>query len=405
MSKNNIGKELKNIYFIATALLLVFVCGLIATFVYAKAVNSKVHTISFDWSIDSTENEEIIVFATPGTTWLDDDEFGIQYDVDIYNYSDYPLSNWKVTIAVPEGTTLGNSWNGNWFLEGTQLTCKPENFNSVVSAHSNSSFGFLMTSSIRPYLNEISMEYHIERRVDSYGFYWISIVGIILTSVFLIISFVVSLKMKHFEKTNMVYKDLVNESLRTIANIIDTKDEYTKGHSVRVAIYSKRLAQKLGMDEKEQERIYHIGLLHDIGKIGIPVSILTKPGRLTDEEFEIIKRHPAMGSTIMKDFSSIPGVQYGIRYHHERYDGKGYNEGLSGIDIPLEGRIICVADSYDAMSSRRCYRNSLSYDFILDELRRNSGTQFDPDIAACMIELIEAGQAPLTAVEEEEYGI
>ena len=165
------------------------------------------------------------------------------------------------------------------------------------------------------------------------------------------------------------------------------------------------IAEKMGMSDYDQERIYYIGLLHDIGKVGIPVSILTKPGRLSDEEFEIIKRHPTLGAGIMKDFSSIPGVVNGIRYHHERYDGKGYNDGLKGDEIPLEGRIICVADSYDAMSSKRCYRNALSYDFILDELKRNAGTQFDPDIVKCMVQIVEEGKAPVSDAEMEDYEI
>ena len=159
------------------------------------------------------------------------------------------------------------------------------------------------------------------------------------------------------------------------------------------------------MNEFDQERIYYIGLLHDIGKVGIPNSILTKPGRLTVDEYEIVKRHTQMGAQLLEGFTTIKGAENGIKYHHERYDGTGYNEGLKGEEIPVEGRIIAVADAYDAMSSKRCYRDILSYDYILNELKINAGTQFDPIIVSYMIELIEGGFAPVSAAEMMEFEI
>ena len=162
-----------------------------------------------------------------------------------------------------------------------------------------------------------------------------------------------SRKVDVLQKKQKQYHDIVNQSLETFAHAIDAKDQNTNGHSQRVAIYSAEIAKRMGMSDEEQEQIYYMGMLHDIGKIGIPDAILKKPGKLTEEEMQIIRNHPTIGGEILKDFTAIQGISDGARYHHERYDGNGYNEGLKGKEIPLAARIICVADSYDTMSSKR----------------------------------------------------
>lgn len=191
------------------------------------------------------------------------------------------------------------------------------------------------------------------------------------------------------------YRSIIEESLKTFANIIDAKDKYTNGHSMRVAVYSRELARKLNLSEEEQERIYYIALMHDIGKIGVADGILNKPGKLTPEEKEVIRNHPKIGGEILKDFTSLPGISDGARYHHERYDGTGYNEGLKGEEIPFYARIICVADSYDAMAADRCYSKGMDAESIKKEIRDNMGTQFDPKIAEIMLELMEEGKVPV----------
>lgn len=187
------------------------------------------------------------------------------------------------------------------------------------------------------------------------------------------------------------YRSITEAALRTIAKTIDAKDSYTNGHSYRVAQYSRELAERMGWDGDELENLYYTALVHDIGKIGIPDSILTKKGRLTPEEYRIIQQHPNIGYEILKDFTDIPNVSIGAKYHHERYDGTGYTEGLSGQDIPLVSRIIAVADAYDAMSTPRVYRDALSTEEIIRELTEGSGSQFDPEIAQIMLDLISEG--------------
>jgi putative two-component system response regulator len=176
--------------------------------------------------------------------------------------------------------------------------------------------------------------------------------------------------------------------VHTLADAIDAKDAYTKGHSGRVADYSREIAKRAGYSFERQEEIYMMGLLHDVGKIGVPDSVINKPGRLTDEEFEKIKTHPVRGDKILRNIEEMPKLAIGARWHHERFDGRGYPDGLSGEEIPEEARIIAVADAYDAMTSNRSYRGFIPQDVVREELEKGSGTQFDPRFAAIMLEII-----------------
>ncbi len=182
---------------------------------------------------------------------------------------------------------------------------------------------------------------------------------------------------------------LTEEIMLSLSKAVDAKDHYTNGHSERVAGYSVMLAKKMGMDEEKQREIYSMGLLHDVGKIGVSEAILNKPARLSDEEFNEIKTHTVKGYEILKTITELPSLATGARWHHERYDGTGYPDGKKGEDIPLAARIICVADSYDAMSSTRSYSKPREQEKVRAEIVRCSGTQFDPLAAEKMIELID----------------
>jgi response regulator RpfG family c-di-GMP phosphodiesterase len=175
--------------------------------------------------------------------------------------------------------------------------------------------------------------------------------------------------------------------LRALTASIDAKDAYTGQHSDRVADLSRAVAEKLGLSEKEREDIYLAGMLHDIGKIGVPEAILRKPGKLDDEEFEQLKKHPALGGQILQGIRQLEGVVSGIVAHHERPDGRGYPAGLTGQDIPIAGRIIAFADSFDAMTSNRPYRDALPMEVVMEELRKGSGGQFDEKIVEIALSL------------------
>ena len=192
-----------------------------------------------------------------------------------------------------------------------------------------------------------------------------------------------------------------NETVLTIARTVDAKDENTSQHSVRVSEYSVLIAKRLGYNEEQCETLRKTALLHDIGKIGIPDRVLNKPSRLDDEEYEIMKSHVVKGAEILKKFTLIDNVQEGALYHHERYDGKGYVHGLKGEEIPLNARIIGIADAFDAMTANRVYRKKLDFDFVLGELKKGRGTQFDPKLVDIMLALIEEGVIDVSRLYEE----
>ncbi|MBR3542211.1 MAG: HD-GYP domain-containing protein [Treponema sp.] len=182
---------------------------------------------------------------------------------------------------------------------------------------------------------------------------------------------------------------MTTETAEALASAIDAKDAYTHGHSTRVAEYAREIARRLGKPETACRNVYLAALLHDVGKIGIPNSIINKKGPLTKEEYDAVKEHPVIGAQILSNITQIPHVADGAYYHHERYDGRGYPTGLSGKKIPEIGRIIAVADAYDAMTSNRSYRNLLPQETARFEIGKGIGTQFDPDFAKIMLAMID----------------
>ena len=177
--------------------------------------------------------------------------------------------------------------------------------------------------------------------------------------------------------------------IRALAYTIDAKDRYTSGHSQRVADYALAIAKRMGKSEKEQKIIYYAGLLHDVGKIKVSEEVINKSGKLTEEEFDQIRVHPVSGFHILKDIHEDVRVAQGAKYHHERYDGKGYPNGLEGENIPEIARIIGVADAYDAMASNRSYRDALPQEKVRLEIENGRGKQFDPQIADIMLQMID----------------
>lgn len=192
------------------------------------------------------------------------------------------------------------------------------------------------------------------------------------------------------KKQKKKVSDLSFQAMITIAHTIDLKDRYGEGHSLRVALYSREIARRLGWTVEELENLYNVALLHDIGKIAIEDSILNKMGTLTEQEYESVKRHTKVGADIVKNTTFIPGIKEGISYHHERYDGTGY-VGLKGKDIPLIARILAVADAVTAMEEDRPFRRRLSSMELEKELISNKGKQFDPDIVNVAVEMLHEG--------------
>ena len=195
--------------------------------------------------------------------------------------------------------------------------------------------------------------------------------------------------------------EMGKQTVIAIARTVDAKDPRTGGHSRRVALYSKQMAKEYGLSDKDCRDIEWAANMHDIGKIAIPDAILNKDSRLTDEEYAIMKSHTTHGAKILSDFTLLDHVIEGAEFHHERYDGRGYPKGLKGEEIPLYARIIGVADAFDAMTANRVYRKQMDFGYVLGELEKGRGTQFDPQFVDILLKLIRDGVIDLNKL----YGV
>lgn len=191
------------------------------------------------------------------------------------------------------------------------------------------------------------------------------------------------------------------ESIEVLRKTVEVKDVYTRGHSDRVSEYSLLIGEKLNLPPEQMKTLKIGALFHDIGKIGIPDAILLKTDKLTDDEYSEIKNHPAIGAHILSNASIFADIIPIVKHHHERYDGKGYPARLAGEDIPYLARIVAVADTFDAMTSRRSYRQALDFDYTTNEIERCKGTQFDPAIADVFLEILRTDQDKITEIQKK----
>ena len=191
------------------------------------------------------------------------------------------------------------------------------------------------------------------------------------------------------------------DTIGILRQTVEAKDPYTRGHSDRVSEFSVLIGKKMGLDEATLHTLKIGGLFHDIGKIGIPDSILLKESELSDDEYSQIKNHPTIGAHILGDAKVFKDILPMVKHHHERFDGRGYPSGLAGTDIPLIARIAAVADTFDAMTSKRTYRNSLPLDFVKEEIKKCSGTQFDPEIAGIFLDILNNDYQEIAQIQEK----
>ena len=247
------------------------------------------------------------------------------------------------------------------------------------------------------------------------SYFVVSLSGVFVGTGLLILLFVniiCTLKRVHYmeiqrqqeelEKRRRQMEKMSLRMIRTLSTTMEAKNEYSKGHSYRVAQYAGMIAREMGWSSSEIRHLKNAAYVHDVGRIGIPDSILNKPSKLTEEEYAMIKAHTVIGADVLKDITVIEHAAEVARSHHERYDGKGYPDGLKGEEILIQARIVAVADRYDAMSTRRSYRKALSQEQILEKLKDNRGTQFDPVIVDAFVHLMETGKAKIEEEEEEE---
>lgn len=247
-------------------------------------------------------------------------------------------------------------------------------------------FQLLLIVLFRTPISKIMLQYYSETFMDRFPILYFA--DFAVSAILMIQKHVVQLQqLNHGKELKEAVENERNrvqtismQTILSISNAVDAKDKYTQAHSKRVSEYSCMIARDLGWNEEQVEELRNIALLHDIGKIAVSDTILNKPGRLTDDEFEIMRSHTVAGGEILKDLTIIENVAFGAKFHHERFDGSGYPNGLKGEEIPIEARIIGLADAFDAMNSNRVYRQKLTADAIHGELQRGSGTQFDPEL-------------------------
>lgn len=369
---------------------------------------------------------------------------GTIYELTVINNTSDTVSDWQTVIYIPEDMYINNTWNGDVeYHQGVRsgnekvqtLDLADYSKYDITLDHYTSPFGAMVVlyegdyfiyypdadmkempispkpdddkeSSVRmgyimyivdrelDYTADFSVgeiRYHLQANVMKSPLFWVLGTLAVVWISCLLSLIIVKTNLKRFIEQQKRDEKAIEQTMQTFVNFIEAKDPSTMGHSLRVAQYSRMIAEKLGISDEKLNQLYCIALMHDCGKIYIPDSILSKPGRLTEEEYEIMKKHTTYGKEILRDFTAIENMGTGALSHHERYDGKGYPNGLSGEDIPFIARIICVSDAFDAMNSRRCYRNNLSEEVILSELKNNRGKQFDPDIVDCLLSLIESG--------------
>ena len=241
-------------------------------------------------------------------------------------------------------------------------------------------------------VNSLAVKIIVEKAFYEHVWFWLVVIATITMMVLVIVQIYVRNKMEHLLKKEEEDRTFIREIIQVFAKSIDIKDEYTNGHSFRVAEYTKMIAERSGYSEAEVEKFYNIGVMHDIGKITVPDEILKKQGKLTDEEFEIMKQHAANGYEILKEVQVLPELALGAGYHHERMDGKGYPSGKTEDEIPDVAQIIAVADTFDAMHSTRPYRKKMKMENIVAELKRVAGTQLNAKYVQVLLDMIDEGE-------------
>ncbi len=420
-------------------LLLALLVAFAAHCVNVRNYNNKERVLKNEYERKS----EISLEVKEGSSWDKTDSLieegsckGIIYEATVKNLSPNSLKEWQAKFVIKEHCYLNQAWCGSveihQFRDGKEVSEKIQDLRKAKTDLEKSSLDYIIDSTgtwlidleagdyILYYPDpEIGKEYPLNTKEDTtVGFIFYTtadamdlsefsinyklhekffagttgtlfIAAFVLWALVLIAFIIISAIIAGYEKQLQDKERIIKEAFGVFSNFVDAKDPYTHGHSDRVADYSKKIAEKMGLSSKDCENIYWVATLHDIGKCYVPDNILNKPSRLTDEEFAQIKMHTVKGAEMVKGFSSIPGITEGAMYHHERYDGKGYPTGAKGEYIPLIARIICVADSYDAMNSDRVYRKKLSREAIIGELRDGKGTQFDPEIVDAFIEMLE----------------
>lgn len=397
--KNTLLSFISRNRFFSTALV---ICFLSLFIISARLIHVYIQNKTFvDFSKEglvSSGNKKLDVLMeiplkneTEKNCWQEDSGiWGSQYDITIINTSDYAFVNWTLVMKIPEEGRIDSSWNADYFQTPGQLTITgiDKAFTKTIHPHNSIKIGYVL------YSNNLmeSSSFYLSGRFLRNPLREIDFVILLFASGISLIVILVSLFFyQKLRRQAIVDNEKIESLLKLCANFIDTRDEYTKMHSTHVGSYSRQIAAEMGFDDDFQKNIYYMGMMHDVGKVLIPREILCKAGKLNEEEWKEMKRHTNYGGDILANFN-VPGIHDAALHHHERYDGTGYPDGLRGEEIPIQARIIAVADSFDAMNTNRSYRKQLPRDVIISELTKNRGIQFDPEVTDALLNLLQRNE-------------
>ena len=381
----------------STSMLIWIMLGLVSFFKIYNS-NKKISTFTQISTKPPVDRYNRVYFAITKTNeWTESNDVNLcSYDGMIANTTGKDFKDWVIKLKVPDTTTIENTWNCSCYIEDNYLYISmPDYRRDIVSSNSEELFGFLLTSENDLTFRSATISGRLCQKLRSCAFFiifWVlaGISGIALLYVLILEKIIMNQKLltkKRQDHDNQI----IEQTMKTFSNFIDNKDTYTQGHSTRVAAYVREMAKRMGLDDQTQLNMYYAGLMHDIGKLTIADEVLNKTSRLSSEEWILIQQHTTNGASLLKNFTILPEINDAVLYHHERYDGTGYINRLSGKDIPLVARMVGIADAYDAMNTNRCYRLKFSEERIVSELERCRGKQFDPDIVPYLISMIKDG--------------
>lgn len=301
--------------------ILFFIAGAVSLHMYVQYSNG--HGTVYHMN---EKNRQVTLTMNYSKHWSEDVHgyrYGVEYNGIIDNQSDMALLDWVAHIQIPEGCVIDSSWNGDYMLEDNVITVTASEHTRNIPSGQQKNFGFVLYSETLKVIQDYDLLYYKHLMMRDLPGFWMLVILIAILVVVDITAVFFAFKTKRLEAQKEEYVNIVNQSFMTFANMIDAKDSYTQGHSHRVALYSREIGRRMGLAEDEQQHLFYVALLHDIGKIGVPDTILKKNGKLNWDERQQIEQHVTVGGDILKHFSAIDGIEAGARYHHERYGEMG----------------------------------------------------------------------------------
>ena len=361
-------------------------------------INKKVSTISQLSTKPPVDRFDRVYFAiTKANNWTEANNMNLfSYEAILANTTEHDLKDWCIKLKVPDETSVENTWDCTAYIEENYLYIKADELtNEKINSKSETHFGILLISENDLTFRSAIITCRLCQKLSSNSLFIICCIMAVVSFIAALYGFVLQHIIKNQAQVTKQRQEhdnqIIEQTMKTFSNFIDNKDTYTQGHSTRVAAYVREMAKRMGLDEQAQLIMYYAGLMHDIGKLTIADDVLNKTSRLSTEEWSLIQQHTTNGAMLLKNFTILPEINDAVLYHHERYDGTGYMNRMSGKDIPLVARMVGIADAYDAMNTNRCYRLKFSEERIISELERCRGKQFDPDIVPYLISMIKDG--------------